>query len=109
MGEAVVELIQLCLCFETARDRKLQNMTVVDDQTALEASVVVLENSFALHASCLREEPLGAVCCRCCIAFVWGSLDWSDRDVNIRNISAATYKTHDDHLKRGIKNLYKQS
>ena len=60
---AAVELIQLlCLCFETVRGRKLPNTSVVDDQAALEASLVVLENNFAFHASCRREEPLDAVC-----------------------------------------------
>ena len=109
MGVAA-ELIQLiCLCFETVRGRKLQNTSVVDDQAAWEASVVVLENSFALHASYRREELLGAVCCRCCIAFAWGSLDWSVHDANNQNKGAAIYKIHGDHSQREIRSLYKQS
>ena len=110
MKEAAVELIQLlCLCFETVRGRKLQNTSVVDDQVAREASVVVLENNFALHANCRREEPLGAVCCKCCIAFALGSLDWSVRDANNQNKGASIYKSHDDHSQREIRSLYKQS
>ena len=107
---AAVELIQLlCLCFETVRDRKLQNTSVGDDQVAREASVVVLENSFVLCASCRREELLGAVCCMCCIAFAWGSLGWSVRDASNQNKDAEIYKIHDDHLGRETRSLYKQS